>query len=224
MSLIRVDDLTKTFERSGTKFDAIKNLDLTINDGEFVHVVGRSGSGKSTLLNLISGILKPTSGNVYVEDRLLNEMDDNQKSEIRNSVIGFVPQMLGTLPNLTVIDNVRLPYFFKQRDGDGLDRAAMLLDMLGILHLKDDFCNRLSGGELKRVMIARALMNEAKILIADEPTADLDTETTSELMDLLVKLNSKGIAMLIVTHEMDVLKYGNIVYEMKDGILYNKAG
>lgn len=222
MELLRTVDLTKKFNRNNGSFEAVKSVDFTIKSGEFVHLIGRSGSGKTTFLNLISGTLTPSSGEVYIENKSMKDMSDDEKSKIRNSFLGFVPQSLGTLPNLTVLDNVRLPYFFLKRDGDGVERACMLLDILGILHLKDEYCNSLSGGELKRVMIARALMNDAKLLIADEPTADLDTETTKSLMESLVKLNKEGIAMLIVTHETDILRYGDVVYEMKDGKLSKK--
>lgn len=222
MEILKTVNLTKEFNRKSGRFTAVQSVNFSIYEGELIHIVGRSGSGKTTFLNLLSGILRPTSGEVYVGNELINEMQDEKQSEIRNSILGFVPQSLGTLPNLTVLDNVRLPYFFLKRSGDGIERAAMLLDMLGIIHLKNEYCNSLSGGELKRVMIARALMNDTKLLIADEPTADLDTETTESLMESLVKLNKEGIAMLIVTHEIDILKYGNVVYEMKDGKLSRK--
>lgn len=223
MELLKTVGLTKEFNRKSGNFTAVRSVDFSINEGELVNIIGRSGSGKTTLLNLLSGTLKPTSGQVYVSDKLINDLSDKEQSEVRNSFLGFVPQSLGTLPNLTVLDNVRLPYFFMKRSGDGIERAAMLLDMLDIMHLKDEYCNSLSGGELKRVMIARALMNDTKLLIADEPTADLDTETTANLMETLAKLNKEGIAMLIVTHEMDILQYGDIIYEMKDGELSRKT-
>lgn len=222
MELLKTVGLTKEFNRKSGNFTAVQSVDFSIREGEMIHIIGRSGSGKTTFLNLLSGTLKPTSGDIYVGDKLMNALSDEEQSEIRNSFLGFVPQSLGTLPNLTVLDNVRLPYFFMKRSGDGIERAAMLLDMLGIMHLKDEYCNSLSGGELKRVMIARALMNDTKLLIADEPTADLDTETTESLMESLMKFNKEGITMLIVTHETDILKYGDIVYEMKDGRLSKK--
>lgn len=223
MQLIKTVNLTKEFKRGERKFFAVKDVNFSLNEGDFVHIVGRSGSGKSTLFSLITGILKSTSGEVFIEDELINNMSDEELSHIRNSVIGFVPQSMGTLPNLTVLDNVRLPYFLEKREGSGVERAAMLLDMLGIMHLKDDYCNRLSGGELKRVMIARALMNNARILLADEPTADLDIQTTIDLMDTLKKLNDSGISMMIVTHDTDILKYGNVLYEMRDGRILERS-
>lgn len=223
MSLIKTVNLTKEFQRGERRFFAVHDLNFCMNEGDFVHIVGRSGSGKSTLFSLIAGILKPTLGEVYIEDKIINNLSDIEISKIRNSTIGFVPQSMVTLPNLTVLDNVRLPYFFDKRDGFGIERATMLLDMLGIMRLKDDYCNKLSGGELKRVMIARALMNNAKVLIADEPTADLDTETTNELMEVLTELNKNGISMLIVTHDADILKHGNILYEMRDGRILERS-
>lgn len=158
-----------------------------------------------------------------MEGKNLSDMDDEEKSGYRNEFIGYVPQSLGTLPTLNVLDNVRLPYFFKKREGDGVERARMLLDMCGILDLENDFCKNLSGGELKRVLIARALMNEPKILIADEPTSDLDSKTTIEIMNMLKEINEKGTTIIIVTHDNDLLKYGSRLLEMTDGKLNEVA-
>ena len=154
-----------------------------------------------------------------MEGKNLSKMDDEEKSGYRNEFIGYVPQSLGTLPTLNALDNVRLPYFFKKREGNGVERARMLLDMCGILDLENDFCKNLSGGELKRVLIARALMNEPKILIADEPTSDLDSKTTIEIMNMLKEINEKGTTIIIVTHDNDLLKYGSRLLEMTDGKL-----
>ena len=219
MALLETKNLSKEFERGSRKFFAVQNVNFSIGEGEYAYIVGRSGSGKSTLLSLLSGILEPTGGEVLVEGNTLFQMNDEKRSHYRNSLIGYVPQSLGTVPNLSVLDNVRFPYFFEKRDGDAVERATMLLDMMGILHLKDDFCNKLSGGELKRVLLARALMNEPKILMADEPTSDLDTVTTKEIMEVLHRINEKGVALLIVTHETELLQYGDVCYRMQDGIL-----
>ncbi len=219
MFLLETRSLSKEFSRGGRMFSVVKNVDFCLEKGEFVHIIGRSGSGKTTFLNLLSGILNPTSGEILVEGQALESMDDGQKSMYRNSFIGYVPQSLGTLPNLTVLDNVRLPHYLFSRNGDGKERAAILLDWMGILHLKDEFPNRLSGGELKRVLLARALMNKPKVIIADEPTSDLDSDTTKEIMKLFSKINEEGISLLIVTHELDSLQYGNRVLVMNDGKL-----
>ena len=219
MNLINVNNLSKSFRRGERDFFAIDNVSFDVNEKDFINIIGKSGSGKSTLLTLLSAIIEPTSGDIFVEGKNFSSMNDEEKSEYRNEFIGYVPQSLGTLPTLNVLDNVRLPYFFKKREGDGVERARMLLDMCGILDLENDFCKNLSGGELKRVLIARALMNEPKILIADEPTSDLDSKTTIEIMNMLKEINEKGTTIIIVTHDNDLLKYGSRLLEMIDGKL-----
>ncbi len=219
MNLINVNNLSKSFGRGERDFFAIDNVSFDVNEKDFINIIGKSGSGKTTLLTLLSAIIEPTSGDIFVEGKNLSKMDDEEKSGYRNEFIGYVPQSLGTLPTLNVLDNVRLPYFFKKREGNGVERARMLLDMCGILDLENDFCKNLSGGELKRVLIARALMNEPKILIADEPTSDLDSKTTIEIMNMLKEINEKGTTIIIVTHDNDLLKYGSRLLEMTDGKL-----
>lgn len=219
MNLINVNNLSKSFRRGERDFFAIDNVSFDVNEKDFINIIGKSGSGKTTLLTLLSAIIEPTSGDIFVEGKNLSTMDDEEKSGYRNEFIGYVPQSLGTLPTLNVLDNVRLPYFFKKREGNGVERARMLLDMCGILDLENDFCKNLSGGELKRVLIARALMNEPKILIADEPTSDLDSKTTIEIMNMLKEINEKGTTIIIVTHDNDLLKYGSRLLEMTDGKL-----
>ncbi|WP_036729503.1 ABC transporter ATP-binding protein [Peptoniphilus mikwangii] len=219
MFLLETKSLSKEFSRGGRKFRVVDGINFTLNKNEMVHIIGRSGSGKTTFLNLLSGILNPTSGKVLVEGKNLESMDDEQRSLYRNSFIGYVPQSLGTLPNLTVLDNVRMPHYLFKRDGDGIERASMLLDWMGILSLKDEFPNKLSGGEIKRVLLARALMNSPKVIIADEPTSDLDFDTTKEIMNLFSEINKESISLIIVTHEIDILKYGNRVLVMNDGKL-----
>lgn len=223
MNLINVNNLSKSFRRGERDFFAIDNVSFDVNEKDFINIIGKSGSGKSTLLTLLSAIIEPTSGDIFVEGKNFSSMNDEEKSEYRNEFIGYVPQSLGTLPTLNVLDNVRLPYFFKKREGDGVERARMLLDMCGILDLENDFCKNLSGGELKRVLIARALMNEPKILIADEPTSDLDSKTTIEIMNMLKEINEKGTTIIIVTHDNDLLKYGSRLLEMTDGKLNEVA-
>ena len=146
-------------------------------------------------------------------------MKDKDISELRNTRLGYIPQGLGTLSTLTVFDNVRLPYFLSRRQGDASGRASFLLDEVGISALADMLPSQLSGGELRRVLIARALLNEPDILIADEPTSDLDIETTREIMELFARINKNGTTILIVTHELDTLKFGNRVLTMVSGQL-----
>ena len=223
-SIIKTENLSKSFKRGSNTLYAVKNVNFTLEEGDFVNIIGRSGSGKSTFLNLLSGLLKPTEGKIFAKGKDMSDFSDREISKYRNEVIGFVPQSLGTLPNLNVLENVSLPYYLFKRDDSAYERAAMLLDEMGILHLKDDFPKNLSGGELKRVLIARSMINSPELLILDEPTSDLDKNTTMEIMDLLKKINSKGTALIIVTHELDILKYGNTLCQMEDGSLIKKEG
>ena len=223
-SIIETENLSKSFKRGSNTLFAVKNVNFTLKEGDFVNIIGRSGSGKSTFLNLLSGLLKPTEGKIFAKGKDMSDFSDREISKYRNEIIGFVPQSLGTLPNLNVLENVSLPYYLFKRDESAYEKAAMLLDLMGILHLKDDFAKNLSGGELKRVLIARSMINSPELLILDEPTSDLDKNTTMEIMDLLKKINSKGTALIIVTHELDILKYGNTLYQMEDGSLIKKGG
>ena len=223
-SIIKTENLSKSFKRGSNTIFAVKNVNFTLEEGDFVNIIGRSGSGKSTFLNLLSGLLKPTEGKIFAKGKDMSDFSDREISKYRNEVIGFVPQSLGTLPNLNVLENVSLPYYLFKRDDSAYEKAAMLLDEMGILHLKDDFPKNLSGGELKRVLIARSMINSPELLILDEPTSDLDKNTTMEIMDLLKKINSKGTALIIVTHELDILKYGNTLFQMEDGSLIKKEG
>ncbi|EFM25007.1 ABC transporter, ATP-binding protein [Peptoniphilus duerdenii ATCC BAA-1640] len=222
-SIIKTENLSKSFKRGSNTLFAVKNVNFTLNEGDFVNIIGRSGSGKSTFLNLLSGLLKPTEGKIFAKGKDMSDFSDIEISKYRNEVIGFVPQSLGTLPNLNVLENVSLPYYLFKRDDSAYEKAAMLLDEMGILHLKDDFPRNLSGGELKRVLIARSMINSPELLILDEPTSDLDKNTTMEIMDLLKKINSKGTALIVVTHELDILKYGNTLCQMEDGSLIKKG-
>jgi hypothetical protein len=217
--LLQTKQLSRTFTRSGSDFFAVRAVDFRIDASDFVFIVGRSGSGKTTLLNLISGILEPTSGTVLFEHKDITMMSDTEKSLYRNESIGFVPQSLGALPNLSVLDNVRVPFFLFDRDGDTVGRALSLLELMGIAHLKDEMPSNLSGGEAKRMLIARALMNAPKLLIADEPTANLDAETAAGVMQAIKDIHKLGTAVLIVTHDSSILDARCTTYRMDSGAL-----
>ena len=217
--LLQTRQLSRTFTRNGSDFFAVRNVDFSIDTFDFVFIVGRSGSGKTTLLNLISGILEPTSGSVLFGDKDITLMNDIEKSYYRNESIGFVPQSLGALPNLSVLDNVRVPFFLFRRDGDTEGRALSLLEVMKIAHLKNEMPKNLSGGELKRMLIARALMNDPKLLIADEPTANLDAETAVGVMQAIKDINKLGTAVLIVTHDSNILDPSCTTYRMDLGTL-----
>ena len=215
--LLKASNLSKTFKRGKDQFSAIDDVSISLNENSFTFIVGRSGSGKTTLLNLLSGLLMPTSGDIFFEEKNILNMSDRDKSFYRNAEIGFVPQVLGSLPNLTVLDNVRLPFFMFSRDGNDDGRALSLLEMMGILHLKDEMPSSLSGGEEKRMLIARSLMNSPKLLIADEPTSNLDSETTQEVMEGIKRVHRQGVACLIVTHDESIIEENADVYKMENG-------
>ena len=217
--LLKTKALSKSFARGRNSFFAVKNVDFSISASDFVFIVGRSGSGKTTFLNLISGILDPSQGQVFFEDEDISSMSDTAKSFYRNESIGFVPQSLAYLPNLSVFDNVRVPFFLFNRDGDSEGRALSLLELMDIAHLKNEMPQNLSGGEIKRMLIARALMNSPKLLIADEPTANLDKETSETVMNLIKSVNKLGTAVLIVTHDSEILDEDSTIYRMDDGEL-----
>lgn len=217
--ILEIRDLVKEYQRGGKTFRAVNEVNLGIEEGEYVNIIGRSGSGKSTLLNMVSGLLTPTSGEIYIDGEDIVKKSDKEMSRFRNYKIGFVPQGADLLYNLNIFDNVMLPFYMYKREADAAGRAAYLLETLGLKAMQDNYPAELSGGELRRVLIARALMNQPKILIADEPTSDLDIENTAEVMEIFRKINADGTTLLIVTHELDTLEYGGKVYTMCEGRL-----
>ena len=217
--MLEIKNISKSYNRQGKDFFAVKDVNLNISDGDFIHIIGRSGSGKSTFLNIVAGLLSADKGSLSLDGTNYMELSDEEKSEFRNKNIGFIPQSPALLSYLNVLENIRLPYDMYEKDGDSEGKARYFLNELGLEHLAKSYPKELSGGELRRIIIARALMTEPKILIADEPTSDLDIEATKEVMDLLKKINEKGTTVLIVTHELDTLKYGKKVYTMSEGVL-----
>ena len=224
MALLAITDLTKCFTRRDKPFDAVSHVDLTVEAGQFVAIVGRSGNGKSTLINMIAGLVRPTSGNVTVDGNIVADLSDRKLSLLRNRTIGFVTPSQTLLSNLTVLDNVILPATMfpegKAPEPEHLiGRAEDLLKQLGVAELAESYPRELSGGEMRRVSIARALMNKPKLLIADEPTGDLDQESTDIVMQLLREQADSGTAVLMVTHDPDALRYADNVYRMDAGVL-----
>lgn len=217
--LLEIKKLTKEYKRGSDLLKAVDEATLSLEGGDFVSIIGRSGSGKSTLLNMIACLIKPTSGSIEVEGKSILSKKDEVTSRYRNTKIGFIPQGHTTLSNLTVLDNVRLPFFFFHHEGDATKKAMSLLTKVGIPHLAQSYPKQLSGGELRRVSIARALINNPTLLLADEPTSDLDAQTTIDILKLFQAIAQNGTSILMVTHELDTIDYGNLVYRMDSGVL-----
>lgn len=219
MSILEVENITKKFIRGDRGFYALEDVSFSVDKSELVYIKGKSGSGKSTLLNLIAGLLRPDSGSVNFNGVDISTYSDEKISEYRNVSIGYVPQSLGTLPNLTIAENVELPFHIYKKQDFARERALMLLDKMHILELKDEFPRSLSGGELKRVLLARALMNEPKLIITDELTSDLDSATTKDIMKILYDIHESGTTLIMVTHDDDIIRDKDRVIHMEAGKL-----
>ncbi len=217
--MLKISNLTKEYSRGGKVFAAVSEVNLDIERGDFVNIIGRSGSGKTTLLNLMTGILSPTKGEIVLDGERIDSKDDALVSRFRNERIGYIPQLLTLLPTLSVIENVCLPFYLYKREGDVYGKAQVLLEKLGIGHLAGSYPKELSGGESRRVSIARALINNVDILIADEPTADLDIISTKDVMEFFARANSEGTTIVLVSHEPGTLDYGKTIYTMEAGKL-----
>jgi ABC-type lipoprotein export system ATPase subunit len=223
--MITLDSITKTYQLAkGNHVAAVRGVDLQIQRGEFLIIVGRSGSGKTTLLNLAAGLTRPTSGKVMLDDTNLWDLSDTQQSFLRSQRIGFVFQFPSLLPTLTVYDNVVLPTIFIGGSANGAEhaRAAELLDKVGLADKLGSYPRQLSAGQQQRVVIARALMNKPQLLLADEPTSNLDEQTELEIMDLFRELHtSLGITIVMVTHTRTLVSYGTRSIEMANGLIVN---
>lgn len=220
---LEIKGLGKEFRQGDREVWAVKDINLSVPGGTFLSIVGRSGSGKSTLLNLIAGLLEPTEGDILLEGNSIVNLPDEQASLVRNSQIGYIMQGRSTLKTLNVLDNVRLPFYLAPREGEITQRAEQLLEQMGIGHLKQAYPAQLSGGELRRVAIARALINDPKLLLADEPTSDLDTENTEGIMRLFREIADRGTTVIMVTHELDTLQYGDEIYRMESGRIQKES-
>jgi putative ABC transport system ATP-binding protein len=205
--LLEADGLVKRYRRGAASFAAVDGVSLALDAGEFVCITGHSGSGKSTLLNLLAGFLAPDEGTVTFEGETLTTLGDAALSRLRNTLIGYIPQGHSILANLTVSDNVRLPFSLYRRSGDSTKRARELLERMGIAHLAEQYPSQLSGGELRRVSIARGLINEPLLLLADEPTGDLDPDASEAVMGLFSAIAASGTTVLAVTHEQENLRH-----------------
>jgi putative ABC transport system ATP-binding protein len=219
MNVIETTQLVKTYTTGSTEVHALKGIDLSIRNGEFIAIMGTSGSGKSTLMNLLGCLDTPTSGSYLIDGVRVDGMDRNALAALRNEKIGFVFQGFNLLPRTSAVENVELPMLYdrsgKKRDTHALATAA--LQRVGLGERLDHQPSELSGGQQQRVAIARALVTEPAIILADEPTGNLDTQTSMEVMALFQELNEQGITIVLVTHEPDIAVYAKRIVEVRDG-------
>ena len=216
--MIKINSLTKEYVMGDNKLLAINNLDIIIEKGEFVSIMGSSGSGKSTLMNIIGCLDIPSSGKYLFNDKNISSFNSNKLAELRNKEIGFVFQNFNLLPRLTAFENVVLPLLYSGKNSK--ERNKLALNALESVGLKDRIHhrpNQLSGGQQQRVSIARAISGTPKLILADEPTGALDSTTSLEIMKIINELNSKGITIILVTHEDDIAKHASRIIKMKDG-------
>ena len=219
--ILRTENVTRQYFRQGkgtNVFTALQETSLSISGGKLIEIMGRSGSGKSTLLNVCAGLLEPTTGKVFLDDTDLYALEDKERSWLRNQAIGVIPQGQTGLRSLTVLENVLLPCEMYGITGQE-EYAMELLERVGIADLAGTYPSELSGGEMRRLSIARALIRNPGVLLADEPTGDLDDENTHVVLGMLRRFADEGTAVLLVTHESDAEEYADEVYRMEKGIL-----
>lgn len=220
-TLIQLENIDKYYKVGKEKYHVLKSLNLTINSGEFVMIMGKSGSGKTTLLNVLAFLDKFDSGRYIFDGKDVSCLSENQRSVFRNKNIGFVFQQFNLIETLNVYQNIELPLIYdgsvKKSDREILVKEK--LESVGLLDKLKQFPTQLSGGQQQRIAIARSLVNNPQLIFADEPTGALDSETSNEIMNILKELNNKGRTIIMVTHDEDLTKYATKIIRLKDGIL-----
>lgn len=220
--LITIKEIGRKYVIGSEVIHALKSVSLDINKGEFVALMGPSGSGKSTLMNILGCLDTPTTGTYILNGTNVSHMSDDALAEVRNQEIGFVFQTFNLLPRSTSLDNVALPLIYAGNSKkDRETRAAKALENVGLGNRMDHKPNELSGGQRQRVAVARALINDPSIILADEPTGNLDTKTSIEIMGLLEEIHSKGNTIILVTHEEDIAQHAHRIVRMRDGLIEN---
>ena len=219
MSLIEIKNAIKTYVTGDTSFRALDDVSLSIEAGEFVAIMGASGSGKSTFMNMLGCLDKPTSGSYFLDGIDVMSLDSDELSQIRNLKLGFVFQGFNLISRTSALENVEMPMIYKGvAPHERIERAKYALKIVGLEDRENHFSNQMSGGQQQRVAIARAIVNDAPIILADEPTGNLDTKTSVEIMNFFVELNEKGKkTIVLVTHEPDIAEYAKRIVRFKDG-------
>lgn len=218
--IIDIKGITRDFPLGSEIVHVLKGIDLIINKGEYVALMGPSGSGKSTLMNILGCLDTPTAGKYILNGKDVSQMADDELAEIRNKEIGFVFQTFNLLPRTTALDNVALPMIYAgYKKPERIERATEVLRQVGLADRMDHKPNQLSGGQRQRVAVARALVNKPSIILADEPTGNLDSKTSLEIMGLFNEIHANGNTVILVTHEEDIAAYAHRVIRLRDGII-----
>ena len=217
MEIVRVENLSKTYGKGNTRVEALKNVSFSVEDGEFVAIVGASGSGKSTLLHLIGGVDRPTSGKVFVGGKNIYELDDDKLAIFRRREVGLIYQFYNLIPILNVEENITLPLDLDNRKPDPI-KLSNLIKLLGLENRKTHLPNELSGGQQQRVSIGRALITHPSVVLADEPTGNLDSKSSDEIMTLLKRSNVEyKQTIIMITHNMELAKVADRIIVIEDG-------
>lgn len=220
MPFCLMEDIRKTYHTGNVDIEVLRGVNLLIEKGDFVAIMGTSGSGKTTLMNIIGCLDVPTSGRYILADREVSNLTDDELSVIRNEHIGFVFQNFYLLPYATVLENVLLPTLYREKQKDDVDKRAMeILRLVGLEDRAKFKPNQLSGGQQQRVAIARALVNDPELLLADEPTGQLDSKTATDIMGLLVTLHERGTTVAVITHDANIASYAKRLVQIKDGVI-----
>ena len=219
--MIRLENINKTYF-GAQPLHVLKGINLNVEDGEMVSIMGASGSGKSTLLNILGILDNYDTGDYYLNDKLVKDLTENQAAEMRNQLIGFIFQSFNLIPFKTAMENVALPLYYQNVNRKKRNQLALeYLERFGLKEWADHYPNELSGGQKQRVSMARALVTQPKIILADEPTGALDSKTSAEVMQILREVNQTGITMVIVTHERGIALRTNKIIHLKDGVIEN---
>jgi len=218
MKVVVFENVSKVYRTKYYEVRALDNINLEVEEGEFLAIMGPSGSGKSTMLNLIGCLDKPTEGEIYIKNTPISELTDNQLTDLRRDTIGFVFQQFNLIPTLSARENIELPMIFKGVDPEDRKKKSMeLLRLVGLEDVADRKPFEISGGQQQRVAIARALANDPEILLCDEPTGNLDSRTGEQVMNIIRKLNDEGVTVILVTHDESLRKFADRVVRLRDG-------